>query len=77
MDPLVLPALQSPQWPNTLDCRHFDSTGKPLVAAAGKPSESKKPYKKFILLEGNLPKSGNPYCGQTDRPTNQLLTEKL
>jgi hypothetical protein len=31
---------------NTLDCRHYDSNGKPLKAAAGKPSESKKPYKK-------------------------------
>jgi hypothetical protein len=31
---------------NTLDCRHYDSNNKPLKAAAGKPSESKKPYKK-------------------------------
>jgi hypothetical protein len=31
---------------NTLDCRCYDSNGKPLQAAAGKPSESKKPYKK-------------------------------
>ena len=31
---------------NTLDCRSYDSNGKPLKAAAGKPSESKKPYKK-------------------------------
>jgi hypothetical protein len=31
---------------NILDCRHYDSNGKPLEAAAGKPSESKKPYKK-------------------------------
>ncbi len=31
---------------NTLDYRHYDSNGKPLEAAAGKPSESKKPYKK-------------------------------
>ncbi len=30
---------------NTLDCHHYDSNGKPLEAAAGKPSESKKPYK--------------------------------
>jgi hypothetical protein len=30
---------------NTLDCRHYDSNGKPLEAA-GKPSESKKPYYK-------------------------------
>jgi hypothetical protein len=29
-----------------LDCRSYDSNGKPLDAAAGKPSESKKPYKK-------------------------------
>jgi hypothetical protein len=29
-----------------LDYRHYDSNGKPLEAAAGKPSESKKPYKK-------------------------------
>jgi hypothetical protein len=29
-----------------LDCRCYDSNGKPLAAAAGKPSESKKPYKK-------------------------------
>jgi hypothetical protein len=29
-----------------LDCRHYDSNGKPLEEAAGKPSESKKPYKK-------------------------------
>jgi hypothetical protein len=31
---------------NTLDCRCYASNGKPLKAAAGKPSESKKPYKK-------------------------------
>ncbi len=31
---------------NTLDCRRYDSNVKPLEAAAGKPSESKKPYKK-------------------------------
>jgi hypothetical protein len=31
---------------NTLDCHCYDSNGKPLLAAAGKPSESKKPYKK-------------------------------
>ncbi len=31
---------------NTLDCRCYDSNGKPLEAAAGKPSESKEPYKK-------------------------------
>jgi hypothetical protein len=31
---------------NTLDCRHYDSNDKPLEAAAGKPSDSKKPYKK-------------------------------
>jgi hypothetical protein len=31
---------------NTLDCRCYDSNGKPLMAAAGKPSESKKPYRK-------------------------------
>jgi hypothetical protein len=28
---------------NTLDCHHYDSNGKPVEAAAGKPSESKKP----------------------------------
>ncbi len=31
---------------NTLDCRLYDSNGKPLEAAAGKPSESKKSSKK-------------------------------
>jgi hypothetical protein len=31
---------------NTLDCRCYDRNGKLLEAAAGKPSESKKPYKK-------------------------------
>ncbi len=31
---------------NTLDCHRYDSNGKPLEAAAGKLSESKKPYKK-------------------------------
>ncbi len=31
---------------NTLGCPCYDSNGKPLEAAAGKPSESKKPYKK-------------------------------
>jgi hypothetical protein len=31
---------------NTLDCCCYDSNGKPLKVAAGKPSESKKPYKK-------------------------------
>jgi hypothetical protein len=29
-----------------LDCYRYDSNGKRLKAAAGKPSESKKPYKK-------------------------------
>jgi hypothetical protein len=29
---------------NTLDCRCYNSNGKPLETAAGKPSESKKPY---------------------------------
>jgi hypothetical protein len=29
-----------------LDCRCYDSNGKPLEVAADKPSESKKPYKK-------------------------------
>jgi hypothetical protein len=32
---------------NTLDCRCYDSNGKPLKATADTPSESKKPYKKF------------------------------
>ncbi len=32
---------------NTLDCRRYDSNGKPLEAAASKPAESKKPYKKI------------------------------
>ena len=31
---------------NTLDCHRYDSNGKPLKVAAGKLSESKKPYKK-------------------------------
>ncbi len=31
---------------NTLDCRCYDSNGKPYKAAADKPSESKKPFKK-------------------------------
>ena len=31
---------------NTLDCPCYDSNGKPLEVAAGKPSESKKPFKK-------------------------------
>jgi hypothetical protein len=30
---------------NTLDCHCYDSNGRPLEAAAGKPSESKKPLK--------------------------------
>jgi hypothetical protein len=30
---------------NTLDCRHYDSNGETLKAAAGKPTESKKPYR--------------------------------
>jgi hypothetical protein len=29
-----------------LDCRCYDSNGKPPEVAAGRPSESKKPYKK-------------------------------
>ncbi len=37
---------------NTLDCRHYDSNGKPLKAAAGKPFESKKPYKKSGGIKG-------------------------
>ncbi len=32
---------------NTLHCRCYDSNGKPLEAAASKPTESKKSYKKF------------------------------
>jgi hypothetical protein len=32
---------------NTLDCHCYDSNGKPLMAAAGKLSESKKSCKKF------------------------------
>ncbi len=32
---------------NTLHCCCYDSDGKPFKAAAGKPSESKTPYKKF------------------------------
>jgi hypothetical protein len=31
---------------NTFDCSCYDSNGKPLEAAADKPSEFKKPYKK-------------------------------
>ncbi len=31
---------------NILDCHRYDNNGKPLKAAAGKPSEFKKPYKK-------------------------------
>jgi hypothetical protein len=31
---------------NTSDCCCYDSNGKPLKAAASRPSESKKPYKK-------------------------------
>jgi hypothetical protein len=31
---------------NTLDCRCYDNNGELLEAAAGKPYESKKPYKK-------------------------------
>jgi hypothetical protein len=27
-----------------LDCHRYDSNGKPLKAAEGKPSESKKPF---------------------------------
>ena len=37
---------------NTLDCRHYDSNGKPLEVAAGKPSKSKKPYKKSGGIKG-------------------------
>jgi hypothetical protein len=32
---------------NTLDCCCYNSNGKPLKAAAGKPAESKKSHKKF------------------------------
>jgi hypothetical protein len=37
---------------NTLDCHCYDSNGKPLEAAAGKPSESKKPYKRSGVNKG-------------------------
>ncbi len=30
-----------------MDCRCYDSNGKPLEAVAAKLAESKKPYKKF------------------------------
>jgi hypothetical protein len=33
---------------NTLDCHRYDSNGKPLKAAAGKPSESKMTYKRSL-----------------------------
>ncbi len=32
---------------NTLDCCCYDSNGRPLETGSGKPSKSKKPYKKF------------------------------
>jgi hypothetical protein len=35
---------------NTLDCHHYDSNGKLHEAPAGKPSESKKPYKKNMAF---------------------------
>ncbi len=31
---------------NTVDCHCYDSNGKPLEAAADKPTESKKPFKR-------------------------------
>jgi hypothetical protein len=37
---------------NTLDCHCYDSNGKPLKAAAGKPSESKMPFKNFGSNKG-------------------------
>jgi hypothetical protein len=37
---------------NTLDCRCYDSNGKPLKAAVGKLFESKKPYKKSGCNKG-------------------------
>jgi hypothetical protein len=37
---------------NPFDCCCYDSNGKPLEAAADKPSESKKPYKKFTGNKG-------------------------
>jgi hypothetical protein len=37
---------------NTLDCHRYDSNGKPLKAAVGKPSESKMPYKKSGCNKG-------------------------
>jgi hypothetical protein len=40
-------------------------------------STTHHPTQHFILLEENLPKPRNPYCGPTDQPTNQLLAEKL
>jgi hypothetical protein len=32
---------------NTNDCRRYDKEGKPLGATVGKPSDRKKPYKKY------------------------------
>ncbi len=32
---------------NTSKCRRYDKDGKPLGAASGRPSDAKKPYKKF------------------------------
>jgi hypothetical protein len=37
---------------NTLDCLCYDSNSKAPEAAAGKPSESKQPYKKFGADKG-------------------------
>jgi hypothetical protein len=37
---------------NNLNFHCYDSNGIPLEAAAGKPSESKKPYKKFGSNKG-------------------------
>ncbi len=35
---------------NTLDCHCYESNNKPLQAAAGEPSESKKPYKSLGVI---------------------------
>jgi hypothetical protein len=32
---------------NNSDCHWYNKDGKPLGVATGKPSESKKPYKRF------------------------------
>jgi hypothetical protein len=49
-------------------CVAFASLSTVLIVT-GAIVDTIKGFRKIILLDGNLLKPSNPYCGWTDRPT--------